>query len=90
MSFLFSESKAKGIFLQQFRKFREQKLIDLDVQYMKALESNDTGSQQTIVNDKEELRNFPTTVNNTSVTSKQELQNMWYSSSFDNPESFWL
>lgn len=90
MSFLFSEDKAKNVFLMQFRKFREKKLLDLDVQYMKALESNDTGSQQTIVNDKEELRNFPTTVNNTSVTSKQELQNLWYSSSFDNPEGFWL
>jgi len=90
MSFLFSENKAKQIFLQQFRTFREKKLLDLDIQYMKALESNDTGSQQTIVNNKEELRDFPTVVNDTSVTSKQELQNLWYSSSFDNPPDFWL
>ncbi len=90
MSFLFNEDKAKNVFLMQFRKFREQKLLDLDVQYMKALESNDTGSQQTIVSDKQELRNFPTIVNDTSVSSKEELRNLWYSSSFDNPESFWL
>lgn len=86
MSWSLNKDKAKERFLKIYRREREIKLSELDVQYMQALESADTSQQASIVSEKNILRDFPSTITNDSFSTIDELRALWPTSSLDLPE----
>ena len=66
--------KAKEIWKNKFRETRKPILEELDVEYMKALENNDTEKQQEIASKKQQLRDV------TAVElpdNLEDLKNTW-------------
>lgn len=86
MSWSLNKDKAKERFLKIYRREREIKLSELDVQYMQALESADTSQQASVVSEKNTLRDFPSTITNDSFSTIDELRALWPTSSLDLPE----
>lgn len=86
MSWSLNKDKAKERFLKIYRREREIKLSELDVQYMQALESADTSQQASVVSEKNILRDFPSTITNDSFSTIDELRALWPTSSLDLPE----
>ena len=86
MSWSLNKDKAKERFLKIYRREREIKLSELDVQYMQALESADTSQQTSVVSEKNILRDFPSTITNDSFSTIDELRALWPTSSLDLPE----
>ena len=70
MALIINIEKAKEIYLNKIRKVREEKWGDLDVQYMKALETGNQSKISEVVGKKEQLRNL------TNVDLSQ-LKSMW-------------
>ena len=66
-------NKAKDIWKDKIRYARKSKLEELDIQYMRAQESDSDTSA--IVTKKQELRDFPTQVN--SATTVDEIKAVW-------------
>lgn len=85
MSWSLNKDKAKERFLKIYRRERETKLSELDVQYMQALESADTSQQTSVVSQKNTLRDFPSTITNDSFSTIDELRALWPTSSLDLP-----
>jgi|TARA_B100000902_G_C26818383_1_gene672668 hypothetical protein len=77
MSWSLNKDKAKERFLKTYRRERDKKLLELDVEYMKALESTDTSEQTSIVSQKNTLRDFPSTITNDSFSTIDELRALW-------------
>ena len=86
MSWSLNKDKAKERFLKTYRRERDKKLLELDVEYMKALESTDTSEQTSIVSQKNTLRDFPSTITNDSFSTIDELRALWPTSSLDLPK----
>lgn len=68
---------AKTILKNKIREARKSKFLDLDAAYMKALESNDTSSQSTIVTQKQALRDAPANPAIEAATTVDELKAAW-------------
>jgi len=85
MSWSLNKDKAKERFLKIYRAERDKKLLELDVQYMRALESTNTSEQSSIISEKNTLRNFPSTITNDSFSTIDELRALWPTSSLDLP-----
>lgn len=88
MSWSINKDKALERFLNTYRIERDKKLLELDVQYMKALESADTSEQASVVSEKNTLRNFPSTITNDSFSTIDELRALWPTSSLDLPRKW--
>lgn len=88
MGYYLNKEKAIENFLKTFRKERIKKFVELDVEFMKSLETNDTSQQSTITSQKNILREFPSTITNDSFSTVDELRNLWPSGSLDLP-NFW-
>jgi hypothetical protein len=73
---LFDVEVAKEIFKTHIRNARNELFPDLDVQYMRALESGNQIKVQQIVEKKEILRNI-TNINLEMVTTLSELKEQW-------------
>ena len=68
--------KAKDVWKDKIRLKRGPALLDLDVQYMRALESgNDT---ENIVKAKQELRDLPASSDIDNAKSIEDLENVWH------------
>tara|TARA_Y100001978_G_C23311137_1_gene253901 strand:- start:46 stop:291 length:246 start_codon:yes stop_codon:yes gene_type:complete len=65
--------KAKKIWKDKIRNARKLKLEELDIQYIRALESSADTSD--IVTKKQELRDFPAKVD--SATTTDEIKAVW-------------
>ena len=76
MAFILKIEKAKELFINKLRKFREDKWSDLDIQYMRALEVGNQTKLSEIVAKKEALRNI-TNVDLSQITTLSELKSMW-------------
>lgn len=88
MGYYLDKEKAIENFLKTFRNERTKKFVQLDVEFMKSLETNDTSQQSTITSQKNILREFPSTITNDSFSTIDELRNLWPSGSLDLP-NFW-
>ena len=66
-------TKAKEIWKDKIRLARNPKLEELDVEFIKAQETNSDTS--TIVAKKQELRDYPTQVD--SATTTDEIKALW-------------
>lgn len=76
MAFILNIEKAKEIYLNKLRRFREDKWGDLDVQYMKSLETGNQTNISEIVAKKEQLRNI-TNIDLSEITTISELKSQW-------------
>lgn len=76
MALIINIEKAKEIYLKKIRKVREEKWGDLDVQYMKALETGNQSKISEVVGKKEQLRNL-TNVDLSNITTLSQLKSMW-------------
>ena len=76
MAFILDIEKAKELFLNKLRRFREDKWSDLDVSYMRALESGNQSKISEIVLKKEQLRNI-TDMNLSDVKNLNDLKSKW-------------
>jgi hypothetical protein len=83
MSWSLNKDKAKERFLKIYRRERDKKLLELDVQYMKALETSDASEQASVVSQKNTLRNYPSTITNDSFSTIDELRALWPTSLLD-------
>lgn len=72
----FNKNKAAEVMKQKIRKKRNKFFPDLDVQYMRALEINDTDTMSSIVAQKEALRNS-TNIDTGSFETRDELVQLW-------------
>ena len=59
MSFIVNKEKLKGNFLKHIRIEREKEFAKLDIEYQRADEVNDASAKATIIQKKNELRDFP-------------------------------
>jgi len=87
MGYYLNKEKALSRFLETFRNERTKKFVELDVEFMKALETNDTSQQSNIASQKNTLRNFPNTITTDSFETIDELYNLWPTSNLDSPYS---
>ena len=67
--------KARGIQMNKIREIRNRELAKKDIEYMKALESEDD-SHKAIAVEKQKLRDIPQTFDLTTDTP-EELKNKW-------------
>ena len=74
---LFDVEIAKETFKTHIRNARNELFPDLDVQYMRALESGNQTNIQEIVQKKETLRNITNIVDLSDVTTLSELKAKW-------------
>ena len=87
MGYYLNKEKALSIFLETFRNERTKKFVELDVEFMKALETNDTSQQSNIASQKNTLRDFPNTITTDSFETMDELYGLWPTSNLDSPYS---
>tara|TARA_R110002153_G_scaffold121125_1_gene266529 strand:- start:87 stop:353 length:267 start_codon:yes stop_codon:yes gene_type:complete len=77
MSWSINKEKSLERFLNTYRIERDKKFIELDVQFMKSLETDDTSTKATIIESKNSLRDFPSTITTDSFSTIEELRNLW-------------
>ena len=68
--------KAKNIQKNRWREARKPLLIQLDTEFMRAVESGDTVKQQQIAAKKQALRDV-TVTDLSTITTPEELKNVW-------------
>jgi hypothetical protein len=88
MSWSLNKTKSLENFLTVFRKHRESKFKQLDIEFMRALETYDTNTQHSITLQKNTLRNFPSTITLDSFSTLDELKSQWPTSSLDTPPNW--
>lgn len=72
----FNKQKAAEFVKKEIRRKRKKQFPDLDVQYMRALEINDTDAISDIVSKKQSLRNA-TNIDTGSFQTRDELVQLW-------------
>lgn len=75
--FSINMERAKNIHRENIRKARKEALEKLDVQYMRALESNNSEKIAEIVNIKQQLRDLPNCEAIQNAVSPDDLKNHW-------------
>ena len=68
--------KAKNIQKNRWREARKPLLIQLDTEFMRAVESGDTVKQQQIAAKKQALRDV-TVTDLSTITTPEEIKNVW-------------
>jgi len=89
MSWSLNKDKAKERFLKTYRRERDKKFLELDVQFMKALETDDTTLKSNVISQKNILRDFPSTITDDSFSTVDELRALWPTSSLDLPNGWY-
>lgn len=88
MSWSIDKNKALDKFLKSYRLERDKKFQQLDVQFMKALETDDTASKDNVISHKNLLRDFPSSITTSSFDTIDELHSLWPTGSLDVPR-YW-
>ena len=74
--FQFNKERALNLFKAEIRERRAPKFADLDVQFMRAVESGDTALQSQISTQKQTLRDL-TDISLDSFETKEDLVALW-------------
>ena len=88
MSKFLHKERAISNFLTKFKLERKKKFLELDIEFFKALETNDSTRQSEITNQKNTLRDFPSTITEDSFSTIDELRALWPTGSLDLPNSW--
>jgi len=89
MSWSLNKDKTLERFLKTYRMERDKKFKELDVEFMRALEIDDTDSKNAIILKKNNLRDFPSTITNDSFSTVDELRALWPTSFLDLPDRWY-
>jgi hypothetical protein len=76
MPVIVNMSKARGIHMDKIRSVRNKQLADLDVAFMRAVETGDASEQARVASEKQALRDIPQTLDLTTDTP-EELKAIW-------------
>lgn len=74
--FQFNKERALNLFKAEIRTRREPKFADLDVQFMRAVESGNTTLQSQIATQKQSLRDL-TDIDINSFETQSDLISLW-------------
>ena len=74
--FQFNKERALNLFKDEIRARREPKFADLDVQFMRAVESGDTTLQTEIATQKQSLRDL-TDIDVSTFETQSDLISLW-------------
>ena len=85
MGWAINKDKAKERFLKIYRVERDKKFLELDIQFMKALETDNISDKNSVIEKKNTLREFPSTITNESFSTVDELRALWPTGSLDLP-----
>jgi translation initiation factor RLI1 len=85
MSWSINKEKSINRFLKTYRTERNKKFSEMDIQFMRALETDDTSIKATIIESKNSLRDFPSTITTDSFSTIEELRNLWPDGLLDEP-----
>ena len=88
MSKFLHKERAISNFLSKFKLERKNKFSELDIEFMKSLETGDSVRQAEITSQKNILRDFPSTITEDSFSTLEELRGMWPTGSLDLPNSW--
>ena len=88
MSWTIDKDKALERFLKSYRLERDKKFQQLDVDFMKSLETDDLDTKNNIVSKKNDLRNFPSSITTGSFETIDELRSLWPTELLDVPLSW--
>jgi hypothetical protein len=88
MSWSLNKEKAIEQFLNVYRIKRNKKFVELDIQFMKALETDDLVTKQSVIQTKNSLRDFPLSITNDSFETVDELRNLWPTELLDLPTNW--
>lgn len=88
MSHFLLKDRAIKNFLRVFKTERKKKFVELDIEFMKSLETGDLERQTEITNQKNTLRDFPTTITEDSFSTIEELRELWPTDILDLPNSW--
>ena len=75
MSIIINPDKAKAIWKDKWRQARKPLLASLDIEFMKAVESNDSEKQAEVAAKKQELRDVTSV--EISGKSPEEIKAVW-------------
>ena len=89
MSFIVNKEKLKDNFLKHIRNERVKEFEKLDIEYQRADEVNDASTKATIIQKKNELRDFPDTITTGSFEGWNDLKAMWPTGSIPNIPRQW-
>ena len=76
MPIIVNMAKARGIHMNRIRAVRDKQIADLDVPFMRAVESGDASELARIASEKQVLRDIPQTLDLTTDT-QEELKAIW-------------
>tara|TARA_B110000240_G_scaffold119823_1_gene134052 strand:+ start:1313 stop:1579 length:267 start_codon:yes stop_codon:yes gene_type:complete len=85
MSWSINKEKSINRFLKTYRTERNKKFSEMDIQFMRALETDDVSLKATIIESKNSLRDFPSTITTDSFSTIEELRNLWPDGLLDEP-----
>lgn len=88
MSKFLHKERAISNFLTKFKLERKKKFPELDIEFFKALETNDSARQSEITNQKNTLRDFPSTITEDSFSTIDELRALWPTDILNLPNSW--
>ena len=89
MSFIVNKEKLKANFLKYIRMERAKEFEKLDIEYQRADEVNDASTKATIIQKKNELRDFPDTITTGSFEGWNDLKAMWPTDIIPNVPTRW-
>ena len=69
--------KAREIWMQNIRDARDEKLNDLDLVWMRAMEMGEVEIAKSIALEKQRLRDLPTTINLNQFKKPDDLKGCW-------------
>jgi len=69
--------KARVIHMEKIRGVRNEKLKELDIEFMRAVEDNDTAAQATVKKTKQILRDIPATFGLDKLGTPETLKGAW-------------
>ena len=72
----------------RFKVERKKKFVELDIEFMKSIETDDSVRQAEIVSQKNTLRDFPTTITEDSFSTLEELRALWPTDILDLPNNW--
>ena len=80
MGFNIDMAKAKELHKDKIRLAREEKFKELDVEFQRAIETNDTSTQASVAAKKQALRDAPADSAISSASDTDALKAQWNSS----------
>ena len=88
MSWKLNKDKAINNFLEVYRRERDGKFKELDIEFIKSLETDDLNKKLEVTSRKTKLREFPSTIKYEDFSTIEELRKLWPTDLLNLPDSW--